>query len=107
MNQIPPVRPEPAEARNDALAGCALLGGLFVFPFGLLFGHLSNRAARDAGRRTSPLAVTGLVLAYTEISVGLGLVLFAYSVPAGLLIPGAIVLAVSWLLRKQRRRAGR
>jgi lipopolysaccharide export LptBFGC system permease protein LptF len=108
MNQISPVRPEPAEARNDALAVCALLGGLFVFPFGLLFGHLSNYAARDAGRRTSPLAVTGLVLAYTEISLGLGLVLLLlWPFPAGLLIPGAIVLTVSWALRRQRRRTGR
>jgi hypothetical protein len=97
--------PGPAEARNDALAVFALLGGLFLPPFGLLFGHLSNRAAFDAGRRRSPLAVTGLYLAYTWVDLAAGLVLYlVYPAPAAFLIPGAVIIAVATVNRRRRSR---
>lgn len=57
--------PEPrGEAKNDGLAVMALISGWTFFPVGLLFGHLSNRAAKRANRRRSVLAIVGLVGAY-------------------------------------------
>lgn len=57
--------PEPrGEAKNDGLAVMALISGWTFFPVGLLFGHMSNRAAKRANRRRSVLAIVGLVGAY-------------------------------------------
>lgn len=57
--------PEPrGEAKNDGLAVMALIFGWTFFPVGLLFGHLSNRAAKRANRRRSVLSIVGLVGAY-------------------------------------------
>lgn len=60
-----PQRREPkGEAKNDGLAVMALLFGWTFFPVGLLFGHLSNKAAKRANRRRSVLSIIGLVGAY-------------------------------------------
>jgi hypothetical protein len=56
--------PAKSEAKNDGLAVTALTGGLFFWPLGLLFGHVSNHAAKKAGRKRSVLAIVGLVAAY-------------------------------------------
>ena len=105
-NTTQPTAPAPAqgEALNDALAVFALLGGLFCGPLGILFGHLSNRAARAAGRKRSPLAVTGLVLGYAwvDLAVTFGL-LFIYPAPAALLIPTVILAAVVALVNRRAR----
>ena len=72
---IPVPEPEPVtppakgEAKNDMLAWGALLGGFFMWPLGILFGHVSNRAAKREHRRRSMLAVVGLVLSYLGLSI--------------------------------------
>lgn len=101
MNQLTPDR--PTEARNDALAVFALLGGLFLPPLGLLFGHLSNRDARDAGRRRSPLAVTGLYLAYAWVILGALVLYQVYPALGWVLWPAAVIVIVAAVMRKRQR----
>lgn len=64
-----PAAPPRGEARNDMLAWAALIGGFIMWPLGILFGHVSNRAAKREHRRRSMLAIVGLVLSYLGMSI--------------------------------------
>jgi hypothetical protein len=65
----PQAAPPKGEAKNDMLAWAALIGGFIMWPLGILFGHVSNRAAKREHRRRSMLAVVGLVLSYLGMSI--------------------------------------
>jgi hypothetical protein len=77
QDQQPEPEPEPGpqpappkgEAKNDMLAWAALIGGFIMWPLGILFGHVSNRAAKRANRRRSMLAIVGLMLSYLGMSI--------------------------------------
>ena len=90
----PPAPAARAEALNDGLAVSDLICGLFFWPLGLLFGHLSNRAARRADRKRSPLAVTGLVLSYAWLDLTATVIVGGtVSSPAAMLIPTVLIAA--------------
>jgi peptidyl-prolyl cis-trans isomerase B (cyclophilin B) len=104
-NPTPTAPAAKGEALNDGLAVCALIFGLFFWPLGILFGHLSNRAARAAGRKRSPLAVTGLAFAYVAADITATVILAGtVAIPALVLAPTAILVA-GWII--VNRRAGR
>jgi hypothetical protein len=57
-----------AEPKHDGLAVAALVFAFLFWPLSILFGHLSNREAKRAGRRASVLARVGLWLSYLGIA---------------------------------------
>ena len=71
----PGTPPGKTEAKNDGLAVTALVSGFLFWPLGLLFGHLSNRAAKRAGRKRSILSIVGLVASYLWALVVAGLII--------------------------------
>jgi ABC-type antimicrobial peptide transport system permease subunit len=57
------------EARHDGLAVMSLIFAFLFFPLGILFGHLSNHAAKLASRKRSALAVVGLIVSYFWVAI--------------------------------------
>lgn len=56
-------------ARHDALAVLALVFGILIWPLGIYLGHASCTEAVMAGRRRSAVAIAGMAVGYTAVSI--------------------------------------
>lgn len=59
----------PASAKHDALAVLAFIFGILLWPLGIYLGHASCQEAVLAGRKRSALALAGMTVGYTAVSV--------------------------------------
>jgi hypothetical protein len=56
-------------AQHDTLAVLALVFGILLWPLGIYLGHASLAEAERAGRRKSALAIAGMAVGYTAVSI--------------------------------------
>lgn len=72
VTETPPTGQEGYQlrpAQHDALAILALVFGILLWPLGIYLGHASCNEAVAAGRRRSALAIAGMAVGYTAVSV--------------------------------------
>ena len=60
---------QPAPARHDTLAVLAFIFGILLWSLGIYLGHVSCQEAVLAGRKRSALALAGMTVGYSAVSV--------------------------------------
>ena len=67
---------------HDGLAIASLACAFFVPILGIIFGHVSNHKAKNAGRKRSGLAIAGLILGYIFTGIAALIMIIAIAVGA-------------------------
>jgi hypothetical protein len=60
---------QPAPAKHDTLAVLAFIFGILLWPLGIYLGHASCQEAALARRKRSALALAGMTVGYTAVSI--------------------------------------
>ena len=78
----PPQSGNQLSSARDGLAIAALVCAFFVPILGIIFGHVSNHKAKNAGRKRSGLAIAGLILGYIFTGIAALIMIIAIAVGA-------------------------
>ncbi len=72
IDRGPAPAPAPqAPVQHDGLAIASLICAFFIPPLGIVFGHVSRHAAKQAHRAKSGIALAGLILGYIFTAAGI------------------------------------